>query len=59
MSLLKKFVVLPVMAAVLTSPLTLAKDIDYPTKRLNYTIAFGPGGGNDLMSRTVVDILKK
>ena len=29
----------------------------YPTKPLNYTIAFGPGGGNDLMSRTVVDII--
>ncbi|WP_411994450.1 Bug family tripartite tricarboxylate transporter substrate binding protein [Agarivorans sp. DSG3-1] len=59
MSLLKKFVALPMMAALIASPLSLASDIDYPTKRLNYTIAFGPGGGNDLMSRTVVDILKK
>ena len=32
---------------------------DYPSERLTYTIAFGPGGGNDRMSRTVVDILKK
>ncbi|WP_299506986.1 tripartite tricarboxylate transporter substrate binding protein [uncultured Roseobacter sp.] len=31
----------------------------YPSERLTYTIAFGPGGGNDRMSRTVVDILKK
>jgi len=32
---------------------------NYPTQTLNYTIAFGPGGGNDLMSRVVVDILNK
>ncbi|WP_217352258.1 tripartite tricarboxylate transporter substrate binding protein [Ruegeria sp. HKCCA6707] len=32
---------------------------DYPSERLTYTIAFGPGGGNDRMSRTVVDILRK
>ncbi|MEM9637660.1 MAG: tripartite tricarboxylate transporter substrate binding protein [Pseudomonadota bacterium] len=31
---------------------------DYGTERLTYTIAFGPGGGNDRMSRTVVDILR-
>ncbi|GEM77972.1 Bug family tripartite tricarboxylate transporter substrate binding protein [Vibrio superstes] len=59
MSLLKKFAVVPLVAAVLASPVSFAKDLDYPTKRLNYTIAFGPGGGNDLMSRTVVEILKK
>ncbi|GAM64425.1 tricarboxylate transport protein tctC [Vibrio ishigakensis] len=59
MSLLKKFAVVPLVAAVLASPVSFAKDLNYPTKRLNYTIAFGPGGGNDLMSRTVVDILKK
>ncbi len=59
MSLHKTFVAAPVLAAILISPMSIAKDLDYPTKRLNYTIAFGPGGGNDLMSRTVVDILKK
>lgn len=32
---------------------------DYPSERLTYTIAFGPGGGNDRMSRTVVDILRQ
>ncbi len=32
---------------------------EYPAERLTYTIAFGPGGGNDRMSRTLVDILKQ
>lgn len=32
---------------------------NYPEKTLNWTIAFGPGGGNDIMSRTIIDILKK
>ena len=32
---------------------------DYPSERLNWTIAFGPGGGNDIMSRTLIDILQK
>lgn len=32
---------------------------DYPSEQLNWTIAFGPGGGNDIMSRTIVDILQK
>lgn len=32
---------------------------DYPSKRLEWTIAFGPGGGNDIMSRTLIDILEK
>ncbi len=31
----------------------------YPSGPLTYTIAFGPGGGNDLMSRTVVDIIRQ
>ncbi len=31
---------------------------DYPSEDLDWTIAFGPGGGNDIMSRTVVDILE-
>ncbi|GAB7388623.1 tripartite tricarboxylate transporter substrate binding protein [Bacillaceae bacterium] len=33
--------------------------IDYPQKPLNWTIVFGPGGGNDIMSRTIIDILQK
>ncbi len=32
---------------------------DYPSETLEWTIAFGPGGGNDIMSRTMVDILEK
>ncbi|MQA08371.1 MAG: tripartite tricarboxylate transporter substrate binding protein [Pseudonocardiaceae bacterium] len=32
---------------------------NYPEQPLEWTIAFGPGGGNDIMSRTLVDILKK
>lgn len=35
------------------------KGIDYPTEVLDWTIAFGPGGGNDIMARTLIDILKK
>lgn len=30
-----------------------------PEEQLNITIAFGPGGGNDVLSRTIVDILEK
>lgn len=32
---------------------------DYPSSELDWTIAFGPGGGNDIMSRTIVDILNQ
>ena len=31
----------------------------YPSKRLDWTIAFGPGGGNDIMSRQIIAILEK
>jgi len=31
----------------------------YPSKRLSWTIAFGPGGGNDIMSRTIISIIEK
>lgn len=30
-----------------------------PTEQLNITIAFGPGGGNDVLSRTLIEILEK
>lgn len=30
---------------------------DYPSEQLDWTIAFGPGGGNDIMARTMVEIL--
>ena len=32
---------------------------DYPSEDLDWTIAFGPGGGNDIMARTMVDIIEK
>jgi putative tricarboxylic transport membrane protein len=32
---------------------------NYPNRNLDWTIAFGPGGGNDIMSRTIVDVLEK
>ncbi|HEX2285540.1 MAG TPA: tripartite tricarboxylate transporter substrate binding protein, partial [Mycobacterium sp.] len=31
---------------------------NYPSETLNWTIAFGPGGGNDLMSRKLVQIIQ-
>jgi len=45
-------------ASVLTGAPALAQD-KYPSKRLDWTIAFGPGGGNDIMSRTLISILDK
>ncbi len=30
----------------------------YPEEPLEWTVAFGPGGGNDIMSRQIVDILE-
>ena len=35
-----------------------AAEEDYPTETLDWTIAFGPGGGNDIMAREIVDILQ-
>jgi putative tricarboxylic transport membrane protein len=37
----------------------LAQDYPDPNQRLDWTIAFGPGGGNDIMSRTLIEILDK
>lgn len=31
----------------------------YPSQRLDWTISFGPGGGNDIMSRNLIAILEK
>jgi putative tricarboxylic transport membrane protein len=45
-------------AALLVAAPADAQD-KYPSKRLNWTIAFGPGGGNDIMSRTIISILEK
>ncbi|WP_447044841.1 tripartite tricarboxylate transporter substrate binding protein [Vreelandella sp. H-I2] len=41
-----------------TSGTAVAEEYD-STQQLNVTIAFGPGGGNDVLSRTLVDILEK
>jgi putative tricarboxylic transport membrane protein len=46
-------------AALLSSLLGNALAQNYPNQRLNWTIAFGPGGGNDIMSRTLIEILEK
>lgn len=32
-------------------------DADYPTETLEITVAFGPGGGVDIMARTIADLL--
>jgi putative tricarboxylic transport membrane protein len=56
MNLLKRLGVVAV-ALVLAAP-AAAQD-RYPSKRLDWTISFGPGGGNDIMSRTLISILEK
>ena len=47
-----------VAAAVLAAAPASAQE-RYPSKRLNWTIAFGPCGGNDIMSRTLISIMEK
>ena len=51
------------LAGALLAPLAIpggvAAQEAYPSERLDWTIAFGPGGGNDIMARTIVDILGK
>ncbi len=44
--------------AVLAGAPSFAQD-KYPSKKLDWTIAFGPGGGNDIMTRTIISILEK
>lgn len=34
-------------------------DAAYPSEDLDWTIAFGAGGGNDIMARTMVDIIQQ
>jgi putative tricarboxylic transport membrane protein len=53
-----------VLGVALAAPLALAGAAhaqSYPdaSQTLDWTIAFGPGGGNDIMARTIVDILAK
>ncbi|WP_417436684.1 Bug family tripartite tricarboxylate transporter substrate binding protein [Idiomarina abyssalis] len=56
---IKKTILLSVVTATIAMPFATAQADSYPSKDLNYVIAFGPGGGNDTMSRTLVDVLKK
>ncbi|WP_227420872.1 Bug family tripartite tricarboxylate transporter substrate binding protein [Roseitranquillus sediminis] len=58
-SLIKAGAMAGVVAAPLALPQQAAAQEDYPSEQLEWTIAFGPGGGNDIMSRTIVDILQK
>jgi putative tricarboxylic transport membrane protein len=49
-----------VAGPVLGGPPAAAQDSSgYPNRRLNWTIAFGPGGGNDIMSRALMQIIEK
>lgn len=53
-----------VLGMALAAPIALAGAAhaqSYPdtNQTLDWTIAFGPGGGNDIMARTIVDILAK
>ena len=48
-----------VVAAALVLAAPAAAQDRYPSKRLDWTIAFGPGGGNDIMSRNIIAILEK
>ncbi len=55
-----KIALLPALAAALLLGSMPASAQDrYPGKRLTWTIAFGPGGGNDIMSRTLISVLEK
>jgi putative tricarboxylic transport membrane protein len=45
--------------ASLSAPAVAQDASGYPNKRLSWTIAFGPGGGNDIMSRTLIQIIEK
>ncbi len=53
-----------VAAAAIAAPLAFATPVaaqDYPSsdETLDWTIAFGPGGGNDIMARSIIEILNK
>lgn len=53
-----------VLAAAIAMPLAFGSAAiaqDYPStdETLDWTIAFGPGGGNDIMARSIIEILNK
>lgn len=45
-------------AMAFTAP-AIAQDYPSPDETLDWTIAFGPGGGNDIMARNIIEILDK
>jgi len=52
------------LAAAIAMPLAFASPAiaqEYPStdETLDWTIAFGPGGGNDIMARSIIEILNK
>lgn len=59
MSTTKRFAALAAAAALALCVAPALSQDRYPSKRLDWTIAFGPGGGNDIMSRTLISILEK
>lgn len=53
-----------VCAAAIAAPLAvatpaIAQSYPSPDETLDWTIAFGPGGGNDIMARSIIEILNK
>ncbi len=44
-------------STLLASTLAVGSAQSYPSEQLDWTIAFGPGGGNDIMARTLIEIL--
>ena len=46
-----------IVAAALAVAPAVAQEYPSPDETLDWTIAFGPGGGNDIMARTIIDIL--
>lgn len=57
---LRHYALIPTLFAIaLAFGAPAAAQDKYPSKRLEWTIAFGPGGGNDIMSRTLISIIEK
>ena len=56
---LPKFATITAMLLCLPLVAAAQEASDYPSERLDWTIAFGPGGGNDIMARTMIDIINK
>lgn len=46
-------------AIALSTPVMAQEAYPSTDETLDWTIAFGPGGGNDIMARTIIDILTK